>query len=639
MGIGIGDVPIGVAVDAGHPVNGQQFVNPAPVAPQLVPPVQQNFQPFVAAQVPGPVVLGYAPAQVPGPVPAYAPAQVPGPVVPGYAPAQVPGPVPAYAPAQVPGPVQAYAPVQVPGPVPAHVPVHVQGPFPAPVLVPPPIYAPGPVYGHVPAQVYHPPAAVPQVPVVAAAPAVHFGAGRLRECKFNGKIVDAGEKDGITYGSLMFQIESAIRQGYLDVDICAAIIKATTSKSLRGIMEAMPYATIADITPALKAHFTVKGVKSVFNELGRGKQETKENALQFCMRMIGLRHLVTRMNREENGEYTDQLIQSQFQYSLSTGLRGELRHVLRPTLTIPNIADNVLMKEITELMLSETEHAEKVVEKSVEVSAVGAQNQINSKREQKAEVKNLSAMQQRMDELDKELKMQQRVFSMLSLTPDQRRILASEHPAMLSPPGHGSSTFPQVNSTLDPAAQGYDPVNAVYRGSNRGGYQGVSGRGASVSRGNYRGGYARRGGYNNAGGPNNNRGGGNNYSGNLLNQLNSTASQTNNAAQLQNNQNNTTGNQNNTSSNVTSSVGSNPGYSTISNSSNISNNRNTQQQFSSGRGNFGGGRGSFRGGHNAWQGSSNVGCASCWSNNIPVCAHCFQCGESGHSARDCPLNC
>ena len=353
------------------------------------------------------------------------------------------------------------------------------------------------------------------------------------------------------------------------------------------------------------------------------------------------------MNREENGQYTDQLIQSQFQYSLSTGLRGELRHVLRPTLKIPNIADNVLMKEITELMLSETEHAEKGgVEKSVEVSAVGAQNQINSKREQKAknplftevtkisaEVQNLSAIQQRMNELDKELKMQQRVFSMLSLTPDQRRILASEHPAMLPPP----ATFPQVNSTLDPAAQGYDPVNAVYRGSNRGGYQGMSGRGASVSRGNYRGGYARRGGYNNAGGPNNNRGGGNNYSGNLLNQLNS-APQTNNVAQ-QNNQNNTTDNQNNTSSNVTSSVGSNPGYSTISNSSNISTTRNTQQQFSSGRGNFGGGRGSFRGGHNAWQGSSNVGCANCWSNNIPVCAHCFQCGQSGHTVRDCPLNC
>ncbi len=242
-------------------------------------------------------------------------------------------------------------------------------------------------------------------------------------------------------------------------------------------------------------------------------------------------------------------------------------------------------------------------------------------------------MQPQIDDLRKELKMQQRVFQMLSLTPEQKRVLASEHPEML-PPMDGSPSInppawpPTVGSNLNPGMQGYDPVNAMYRGSwgrfpQRGGYQGAAGRGGFVSRGGYRGSQT-RGGY--RGGANNQRGGGN-----------LPAPQTTNTTvtrpQNNNGNNNNIGNINNGNNNV---ISSNPGYSVSSNNVNSS-------PSSGGRGNFNGGRGqqrgSYQGGPYVFSASYNVGCANCWETNAPSCPHCFQCGESGHAAATCPLNC
>ncbi len=481
---------------------------------------------------------------------------------------------------------------------------------------------------------------------------LHYYGGRLRECKINGKIVDPRETDGITYGSLMYQIESAMRQGYQDVDICAAIIKATTSKSLRGVLEARPGATIADITPALKAHFTVKGVKSVFHELGKGTQETGENALQFCMRLIGLRELVVRMNREEGGQLTPQLIQTQFQDSLSTGLRGELRHIVRGMLRVPNVDDNVLMKEITDLMLSEAEHEEKEGESRVgNVNAVMMDENNKNKKDKlnknplmteiskiSADVKNLSSMQYQIDELGKELKMQQRAFSMIHLTPEQKLMLMSEHPGMIP---DARSFVPPIYSCFDPNVsygQGYDPAGqAVNRGGNSGGYRGGY-RGGSGRGGNHGGGYTNRGGgYNNRGGGYNNRGGGGytNRGGGYQNRGGNRGG-LNNAgggipAAVVDNQNNV----NNTSNNVNVAADNNQPNNNNNNTLNNNNNQNN-----SGRGGFGGrGRGnSQRGSHHGFMGSQNFKCNNCRTNNNPICPHCFHCGEGGHQSAECPLN-
>ena len=153
----------------------------------------------------------------------------------------------------------------------------------------------------------------PQTPGYVAAAPVAYGGQRFRECKIHGKIMDPGEKDCMEYSSLVYQIESASRQGYPEADICAAIIRATFSKTLRAVLETRPGATLSEVSQILKAHFTVRKVRSVFLELGKIKQMKGETPFTYLMRAIALRETVTRMNREEDGELTTQLIQTQLQ--------------------------------------------------------------------------------------------------------------------------------------------------------------------------------------------------------------------------------------------------------------------------------------------------------------------------------------
>ncbi len=645
-------VPAAAYVPAAAPV---QVAAPVPVAAPVLanpylqwdhhqPAHQPVYQPYAAPPSPAVPAAAYVPAAAPvhvaNPVPV---AAVPAnPFLYGQPPAQQPG---YHVPVATPVPAQ----VAVPG-GPAYVPG-------GPAYVPGgPAYVPGgPAYGYapqVPAPVYNP-VALPRFPVAAAAPAGYrhqAPAGyRLRECKLNGKIVSPGEKDGISYGSLMYQIEAAQRQGYPDVDICAAIIKATTAKSLRGVLEARPGASIAEITPALKAHFTVKGVKSVFHELGKAKQGSGESALEFCMNMIGLRELVIRMNREEGAPLTPQLIQMQFQESLSTGLRGNnMRLVLRGMLRVPNVDDNVLIKEITDLMLNEKEHGEKTEGGSEPAAATVNSVAVDQNRTRKdknnpllaeitkisADIKHLGVIQPQLDDLKKELKMQQRVFRMLSLTPEQKQFLASEHPQML-PLEDSPDWPPTAGSNLNPGSQGYDPVNAMYRGSwgrypQRGGYQGAAGRGRFVSRGGYRGSQV-RGGYRGHQIGAHNQSGGNLHGTPTSNPVPAGQNNINNG----NNNNVQSNNNNNVPSNNNNVNSNSPGYTAVSSSFSAG----TQSLPVSQRGNYGGGRGrgSHRGEPYVFSASYNVGCASCWAIGAP-CPHCFQCGYSGHSAATCPLN-
>ena len=489
------------------------------------------------------------------------------------------------------------------------------------------VIAPGRVYqnyGHPVVPVPNPPALAPAPGYAAAAPVAYYGGGRLRECRITGKVMDPGEKDGLTYGSLMYQIECAVRQGYPDVDICAALIRATTSQSLRSLLETIPGACIADITPILRAHFTIRNVRSVFIELGKGKQRSDENALQFFMRMVGIRELVLRMNREENGDLTPQLIQSQFQDALSTGLSGEIRLVIRMVLRTPNVPDNVLMKEISDLMISKAESEEKDNEgEDVSVNSLGVVGLAKSNKKEKknqmlteickiaADVKNLNEIKPRLDNLE-------RVFEFL--TTDQSNVSSTSEPSQ----NQNASQYCFANN-VNYGGDGYNPQNNPSQNHSSG--QNGNGNGsAQVSGGggnncSYRG----RG----SSGPSRGGGRGGNRGGLGRGAFNPNApcwtirGRPNNvypsapAPTLDQNGNNVSqDNQNNQNQSGNQNVSGG--------SSN--NNNNSRGNSSRGRG-----RGSFRGGRRSGF------CSECVANNLPWCAHCFVCGGINHSSADCPF--
>ena len=57
----------------------------------------------------------------------------------------------------------------------------------------------------------------------------------------------------VLLSSLLYQIESAQQQRYTDIEIGAAIIRATNSTTLRTVLEGKPGAKINDLLPTIKA--------------------------------------------------------------------------------------------------------------------------------------------------------------------------------------------------------------------------------------------------------------------------------------------------------------------------------------------------------------------------------------------------
>ena len=203
---------------------------------------------------------------------------------------------------------------------------------------------------------------------------------RWKEFKISGQIGSPGQKDKLTYTGLSFQIANAVQRGFAEPDICAAVIKAIVpGEDLRTYLEMCPLLTLDIMIPILRAHFKEKDATSVFNELSNGAQKAGESENDFCLRLMGLRQKVLVMSKEEKGQYSADLVQSQFQKSLGTGFRREaVRQQLRSILKDP-IEDVQLLREISDVVLTETEHDAKIKSKGTPaaVNVVDEKNQKN----------------------------------------------------------------------------------------------------------------------------------------------------------------------------------------------------------------------------------------------------------------------
>ena len=188
---------------------------------------------------------------------------------------------------------------------------------------------------------------------------------RWKELKINGQIGSPGQKDKLTYTGLSFQIANARQRGFEDLEICAAVIKAISpGEDLRTYLEMCGELSLDTLIPILRTHFKEKDATLVYSELSNGTQEPSESENDFCLRMMSLRQKVLLMSGEEGGQYTELLVQSQFQKSLATGFRREaIRQQLRSILKQP-IDDIQLLKEVSDVVMNETEHSSKVKTKA-----------------------------------------------------------------------------------------------------------------------------------------------------------------------------------------------------------------------------------------------------------------------------------
>ena len=304
-------------------------------------------------------------------------------------------------------------------------------------------------------------------------------------------------------------------------------------------------------------------------------------------------------------------------------------------LRTPNVPDNVLMKEISDLMISKAECEEKENEgEELSVNSLGVVGVSKSSKKDKknqmlteickiaADVKNLNEIKPRLDNLERVFEFLTTDHSNVSSTPEpSQNQNASQHCFANNVNYGGNCTLPQSNQSQNPSSgqNGNGNGSPQVSGGGNGNYsyrgRGSSGYSRGGGRGGYRGGVGR--GVSNSGTGPTIVGNPNAPSWTLRQRSNNNNPPAPTANLNQNSNNNSQSNQN---QNQNQSVNQNVGGS--------SNNNNNNSRGNSSRGR---GRGGFRGGRRSGF------CSECVANNLPWCAHCFVCGGINHSSSDCPF--
>ena len=206
---------------------------------------------------------------------------------------------------------------------------------------------------------------------------------RLKDFKLSGAIGNPGEKGKLTYSSLKHQVESGLKLGYPETEICNVVIRGITPGNVaRVYLEGRKNLTVKKLLTTLKSYFCEKNVTTVYNQMTRAVQgtEEKDTPITFAIRMFALRDQVLELSKQPGAhKYSRKLVQAEMQKSIYAGIRDEgIRRDLKETLTrTPNVDDDDLLEEISQAMSSLEEHELRIHEAGVRRKTGGGKAQVS----------------------------------------------------------------------------------------------------------------------------------------------------------------------------------------------------------------------------------------------------------------------
>jgi len=205
-----------------------------------------------------------------------------------------------------------------------------------------------------------------------------------REFRIIGQIGEAGQKDKLSYTSLINQIESGQRKGHGEAEIIEAVTRAVSpGLHLREMLEIKRELTWHTLKTILKSHYKVDSSSDLLHRLMNMTQDPKESAQNFLFRAIELKEKLMRKASdddagEEGEQFGPELIQRKFLRSIETGLYSDaVKFQLKPYLSNRTVTDEVLIERISEAANLEQERQQKlrkiVTNKLPKVSEVQAE--------------------------------------------------------------------------------------------------------------------------------------------------------------------------------------------------------------------------------------------------------------------------
>ena len=201
-----------------------------------------------------------------------------------------------------------------------------------------------------------------------------------REFKFICQIGEPGQKDKLSFVSLVRQIEGALKKGYKSVEVVDAVVRAINpGMRLRSYLEGLDDLTLARLRRILTSHYQEKSATELYRQLSILVQVPQESHQNFLIRALDTRQKILFASQELDTrlKYDPKLVQGMFLHAVDTGLQDEaIRNRLRPSLQTPGVQDEGLIQQMNVVVSDETEKKSKLGtsnrHKSAKVSEVHA---------------------------------------------------------------------------------------------------------------------------------------------------------------------------------------------------------------------------------------------------------------------------
>ncbi len=179
------------------------------------------------------------------------------------------------------------------------------------------------------------------------------------------------EKGGLTYCSVIRQIDSAVKSGHRESEIVEGVIKAVSpSLKLRSFLEGKPDLTFLSIKRILRAYFQEKSSTELYTELNQAAQQPKESPTEFLMRVLDLKQRVLFASEEEDTgiKYDKTIVEALMLRTFSTGLADEsVRQQMKSSLE-KDPSDEQLIEELNVIVCRHNEAAKKRAGMKVKVT-------------------------------------------------------------------------------------------------------------------------------------------------------------------------------------------------------------------------------------------------------------------------------
>ena len=185
-----------------------------------------------------------------------------------------------------------------------------------------------------------------------------------RELKIIGQIGEPGQKDKLSFVSLVRQIKGALQKGYKPQEVVDAVVRAINpGMRLRSYLEGLSDLTLPRLRPILRSHFQEKSASDLYRQLSTLVQEPQENPQSFLIRALDTRQKILFASQEVDThlKYDLRLVQGMFLHAIDTGLQDEaIRIRLRPILEKPDVQDEDLIQQMNVVVSEESERKSKL---------------------------------------------------------------------------------------------------------------------------------------------------------------------------------------------------------------------------------------------------------------------------------------